>query len=586
MLANLPVARSAGARTVFLVTAVVTAAILIWSHRLLLSGQLHGLSPIFFVLFAAFDYPAACCALLILLVALFVPGEIPYRTFLRWIGEHPRVLAAACAGLLALGTLTIYHDHRLCMDEYTQFMQSQVFAAGHVEGHFPPAMLDWLIPRGFQDYFIAVSRPTGHIASDYWPSFALLLTPFTWLGIPWACNAVISALTLLALHRLALRLFGDAESAGLVVLLTAASPVFFANGISYYSMPAHLLANCLYALLLLEPSPRKCLAAGLVGSVALTLHNPVPHTLFALPWLIWVIRRENGLRLFCWLSAGYLPLCLLLGVGWFWLDGHLAHDGGVAGATNLARVSQFFSLPTSTVLLARLIGVAKVWLWAVPSLVVLACAGAWRWRADPRCRLLAASALLTLIGYVFVPVDQGHGWGYRYFHSAWLALPLLAAAALAPRASQEESSSDFASDDTRGFVVACAVLTLVIGVGFRAHQINGFITEDLAQLPKYDGTERRVVFVDASLSFYGADLVQNDPWLRGNVIRMLSHGAKADADLIRERFPGYHRVYADIHGTVWSSAVPALAGGPSVREDLVRQGSGAAESRLSDRGPR
>jgi len=551
LLASLPVARSSGARAIFLLSAILTVVVLFWDRHLLTSGGLHGLAPIFFVLFTFFDYPAASCTLLILILAALVPARFSVRPILRWVGKHPWSIAAASTVLLCVGTLTIYHNHPLCMDEYTQFLQSQVFASGHLTGRVPAELLDWLVPTGFQNYFIAVARPTGQIASDYWPSFALVLTPFTWLGIPWACNAAITALTLVVIHRLALRLFGDAEAAGLALLLTAASPVIFANGISYYSMPAHLLANSLYALLLLEPTPRRTLLAGLVGSVALTLHNPVPHTLFAVPWLVWVARRENGLKLFSWLCAGYLPLCLVLGIGWFWFDGHLAHEGGTLAVGNADRVSEFFKIPTATVLLARFIGLAKVWLWAVPGLLVLAAAGAWKWRSEPRCQLLVWSAVLTFLGYFLVPVDQGHGWGYRYFHSAWLALPLLATAALTPRAPAAAPAL-LQTSDTRVFVVACALLTLVLGIGLRAKQINEFIADDLSQLPTYSSTSKRIVFVDASHAFYGADLVQNDPFLRGPEIRMLSRGDTRNAEMMRRYFPGYHRAFADLHGEVWT----------------------------------
>jgi len=371
------VARSTSARALFLATAVITAGILLWAHFLLLRGDLHDLEPIFFALFTVFDYPAAVCALLILLTAVFVPGRLSFRPLLCWLGDHPGIVAAVTAVVLCAGTLVIYQNHPLSMDEYAPFFQSQAFAAGHLTGRFPTPLLDWLIPEHFQDFFLDVSHATGEVASGYWPSFALLLTPFTWLGIPWACNPVISALTLVAVHRLAYKIFGDRESAGLALLLTLASPVFFANGISYYSMPAHLLASTVYALLLVQPTDRKAFAAGVLGSVALTLHNPVPHMLFALPWLVWIGRRENGLPLLCWLSAGYLPLCLLLGVGWFWFTGHLMHEGmnapGSAGtADDLQRVSVAFGLPSPTILLASLIGLAKVWLWAVPGLLVLA----------------------------------------------------------------------------------------------------------------------------------------------------------------------------------------------------------------------
>ena len=101
-------------------------------------------------------------------------------------------------------------------------------------------------------------------------------------------TGVIGGATLVVMHRIALKLFGSEESAGYVVLLTLASPAVTINALSYYTMPAHLLANALFMLLLLNPSPARALGAGLVGSIALVLHNPVPHLLFALPWIAWL----------------------------------------------------------------------------------------------------------------------------------------------------------------------------------------------------------------------------------------------------------------------------------------------------------
>src|SRR6202012_5451456 len=119
------------------------------------------------------------------------------------------------------------------------FLQGQAFAAGHLTSQYPPDLIDWMIPDFFQHNFLEFSD-SGAVASNYWPAFALLLVPFIWLGVPWACNPVISGLTLLVVRRLALELFEDREAAGLAVLLTVASPVLFGAGISYYSEPAHL----------------------------------------------------------------------------------------------------------------------------------------------------------------------------------------------------------------------------------------------------------------------------------------------------------------------------------------------------------
>jgi hypothetical protein len=193
-------------------------------------------------------------------------------------------------------------------------------------------------------------------------------------------------------------------------------------------------------------------------------------------------------------------------------------------------------------------------------LLILAAAGAVRWRRETFCRLFTASALLTLFGYFLVPVDQGHGWGYRYFHSAWMALPLLATAALfRPARIPAEGSSRaplFEDSDTQGFVGTCILLTLVFGVGFRAWQVQDFIARNLDQVPQYASTAERVVILDDRHSFYGADLVQNDPWLRGNEIRMYTHGAAADEQVMARYYPEFHKVYADRYGTVWSRASP------------------------------
>ena len=75
---------------------------------------------------------------------------------------------------------------------------------------------------------------------------------------------------------------------------------------------------------------------------------------------------------------------------------------------------------------------AKLWLWAVPGLLILALVGLARARSDIRIRLMAWSAALTFFAYLFLPADQGHGWGYRYFHSVWFVLPLLAVLSIWP----------------------------------------------------------------------------------------------------------------------------------------------------------
>jgi hypothetical protein len=522
------------------------------------------LLPVFVFLFSTYDYPASILMLLVVLASAFLPLRYSFRPMLNWIADHVWLVTGIVFVVLTLCTLGL--SAALAQDEIAPYFQSRIFAAGHITGQIPPGLIERLIPPVYEDHFYFVSHNTGRIVSGYWPGFALLLTPFTFLGIPYACNPMLSALTLPVMHRLALRIFAVREAAGLAVLFTVASPVFFADGISYYSMSAHLLANCVYALLLLDPTPRRALAAGAVGSVALVLHNPVPHMLFAVPWILLIARRQDAARIMGWLLTGYLPLCLVLGLGWAKLASGMPNDGITAvaassagAAEGLGRFISVFSLPDRSIWLARWVGIVKVWIWAVPGLMLLALVGAWKWRHDPYCRAFAVSALVTLVGYLLVPADQGHGWGYRYFHSAWMVLPLLAAGALVRLPSGLQPNPDATwigrlTEDTsmRDYIVACALLTLALGCGLRAVQIREFLAnQGPATLPSYTGTERRVVLLNR-----GVDLTQVDPWLRGTVLYLQSRGPEADAAMMRSYFPQMRQVFADSAGTVWSAATP------------------------------
>jgi hypothetical protein len=123
-----------------------------------------------------------------------------------------------------------------------------------------------------------------------------------------------------------------------------------------------------------------------------------------------------------------------------------------------------------------------------------------------------------------------------------------------------QSDGTAGNNDLHVFIVGCALLTLTLGVGLRAVQIRQFISDDLAQVPAYGGTGRHVVIIDTRFSSYGADLVQNDPWMRGSVIRMLSHGTVEDAIMMRAYFPEMRRIQANRYGTVWSVGAGSVPG--------------------------
>jgi hypothetical protein len=504
------------------------------------------------------DLAGAALLMALVLAALIAPARL--AALLEVISRHPWRVAGIAFVALCAGTLYVEHNHPLVPDEYAPLYQSRMFAAGRLTGQYPPDLMGWLIPPYFMYHFVYGSFQTGEVASAYWPGFAMLLAPFSLIQAPWACNPLLASLALVLMGRLAVRLTGEPQAGGWAILLAIASPGFTAMAITYFSMTAHLLLNLVFAWLLLERTAARLVLAGFAGSVALVLHNPVPHALFALPWVAWLALQPGRYRNLLALAAGYAPLALGAGFGWALLlsgiqgnslYGIFPYDGNpVHRIANFfwdwhVRVRSAIAGPGDDPLGARLAEAVRLWNWAVPGLPVLAAAGWWVARRNAPAVLLGLSVLATLAGYSFVGFTQGHGWGARYLHPPWGALPVLAAIALVRLRPGD------ACEPLRGYVARLAVLSLVFATALRAVQIHGEIAMHLENRPPAPAGVRQIVFVTHDWSGYTGTLVQNDFLLRDPVWYLLSAGRERNAELMRTRFPGARRVHADRRGEVW-----------------------------------
>jgi hypothetical protein len=507
-----------------LLTTIVLAYFYAVEHSLFSTRRM---TPIFQHLLTIYDSKTAWLTLGVCIAAAYWKYPMPILKIVDFVGLRVITVVTATVALLGLGAIFIYHNNAFSMDEYAAVFQAKVFAAGRLTAQLPPSVIDWLIPPGFNGAFLVASRSTGQAVEAYWPGFSLILAPFEFLGIPWLCNSVLAGIAILLVHRITLEITDDRRAAGWAVLFTLASGVFAAYAISFYSMQAHLTANLLFAWLLLRPTPYRAFGAGFVGSLALVLHNPFPHVLFAVPWIIAIGRSREQRRCFFALILGYLPLSILMGAGWL----HLREivTSGNSGFHILGdTISSVFRLPDQAMLNMRVAETVKMWIWAVPCLFLLAALGRLRCGDDWRVRLLTQSAALTFVGYFFVVFDQGHGWGYRYFHSAWGAVPILAACAMTARPGLDERLAAFAG--------AAALLNLLLVVPVQLMQMDGVITRHSAQLPLPRRPGNNVYFVRDG-GFYLADLVQSDPLLRADDLFLFSAGPVLDAELRRQNWP-------------------------------------------------
>jgi hypothetical protein len=523
----------------------------------------------FYHLFARYDPVGAVLLILILFAVVILIKKIPESSIdliLAKIENNPFKITLVTFFCLSLGAVLVYHAHPLSMDEYMPYFQAQIFSQGKLWGKYPPELVPWLLQPKF---FSVYSVETGRVVSDYWPGFALLLTPFMRLGVPWLLNPLIGAATLLLLCYYTGKVLPDNQATAWVLLLTIASTAFSVNSISFYSMNGHLFLNLLYASLFLNRSPLRLFLAGFVGSIALVPNNPVPHMLFSLPWIIWLAIEKGRIKNLGLLFSGYLPVSLLLGFGWVWLKMSIAKGGAlvIAGAANsvqpkmqshpmvssniisnlfqkaVSRTRSVFEMPDFSFLLMRLIGLLKLFAWAVPGLPILAVLGTRYLKGNRHLQLWMWSAICTFVGYMFVPVSQGHGWGFRYFHSAWIALPLLATAFL--------TSETIKNSSWKQFIGATALLSLVLCTGLRFYQVHQFVGQHLSQLPVLEEGKRYVCILNTKNGFYVEDLIQNDPFLGDPVIILKSLNHKEDQKMMNTIFPKAKLVSKSESVNVW-----------------------------------
>lgn len=501
------------------------------------------------------DLPGAALALVIA-VAAALPGlSRPALALVDAIGRNPGTTASLAFVALCAGQIFIAKDYPLAGDELLVMMQAKAFAAGRLAAQFPPELVSWLVPTVYLRGWAYASPITGEVVSIYWPGYAMILAPFSFLGVPWAGNPMLASGSLLLLGRIAARLTANPQAAGWAILFALASPAFTGMTVSYFSMSAHLFLNLAYVALLLERTPQRLLLAGLAGSLALILHNPVPHLLFAAPWVVWIGLRE-GRRGLLALAAGYLPLGVAVLAWWFFVravqgpvvfspypwDSDPWHRLGNLVFFWQAHFSRVFVEPDAGTLAKRAAEQVKLWLWTVPGLPALALAGfALAWR-EVRLRLLGLSYLCTVLGFLPVWFDQGYGWGARYLHPALGGVFVLAAAAIVLAGN----------DALRRYAASAALLSLVLATALRGAQIHSFMEEHLSRRPPFEKDRRQIVFVTLNYDYYTQDFVQNDPFLRSPVIFMQSRGRANDEALLRERFPGARLVREAQYGHVWS----------------------------------
>jgi len=493
------------------------------------------------------DYLNSLAMLAALLAAMLLRPLWPrVGQLAQWITLYPlRTCIIAFIVLSGVGRF-VYQAFPLAMDEYVPLLQARIFAQGSLTTNYPLELLDRMVIPGFQGYFILVNHETGQAASAYWPGLALLMTPFALFEMEWLLNPLLAAIGLWLIGDLASQASGKTQARGWAILAALACPQYTINAMSYYAMTGLLTLNLLYLWLLLKCSWRGTLLAGLVGSFALIMHNPIPHILFAIPCIIWLLSNRSHYAQLAPLVLGYFPLVLLLGLGWLLLTHSLGLNYGYEPDKNIGflevwrqKIQEIFVWPDTRIIRIRIYSLCKTIIWATPGLLLVL------FFSKPSSliqRLLLSCLILSFAFYLFIPYDQGHGWGYRYIHSAW---GLIAISAGIFAVSGHKSQRNFIIASLLAGSLATSVFAFQTG---RTIAISNALQPTL---PTVKNDNRILVFIASHPSLYTIDLIRNYPKDQGKIIRMVSYGTEEDAVLAKQLSAKAFQVSTSPMGSVW-----------------------------------
>ena len=491
---------------------------------------------------------------------------------------HKRLIFCGAVFLVCvIGSLNVYRMAAVSGDEYANVLQAKVFSRGSLFGGWPPSLASQMAPSELGNRLLVADDGSGRIITSYQPAFAILAAPFERVGLRFLVNPLIAAGIVLLAGMVALKLWGQAWTSGLAVILMSACVSVVGFGMASFAANFLLLLHLLFLFFFIGGTPRSMFAAGIAGGIALHTGNQMPHLLVAIPAFVLLIRAKKFREVVC-LCIPYVPFILIFSFGWTEVVQGISHghrqeaaSGLGAAATELTWLGEHLRWPTFRQFLQDVMSLLRFSLWAVPGLIGLIALSAFGYlRKLPGARSgldqgnaivsaeamgltmqLSAISLVGAAGFYFIfPLNQGHGWGYRYLQPALGFAIILGLSAVV----REGASSRIITWLMLSASFSCAIL-----LPLRISQISGFVSDRLALLPCLPEDHAQICFVDSSQIYWGPDLIQNEPFLdlslplQGRLI-LKSLGEQSDARSIQDFFPTAKKsvdVTSPGSGSVW-----------------------------------
>lgn len=458
---------------------------------------------VFYVLFARHEPIALAIVVIFSLASAFVlfrnVGKIETTGSTSSV-RHDRLLLVGIALIVfvttALGTHLIAHNYALTADENLADFQAKIFLHGRTRAEVPAPWRE--VVRVIQPTFVSYFPATHSWNSSYLPVYAAMRALFQSVQLQSLLNPLLAAITLIALYGVARNIWPAARgNAWVAIALLASSTQFLLMSMTSYAMPAHLALNTIWLWLYSRPERRIFYLVPFIGVLAIGLHQPTVHALFAAPFLLRLVWQRRWGQVF-FFGAVYLAGCAT----WYlwWNNYQTPSAGGVRSFFQLFNARMAIIQPMNLLLLLS---------WLSLPTALLAILGFRRsFRISPFLQDCAFSCIITFGFYYFFFAAQAHGWGYRYFYGMLSCLVLIAIV------GWNFLSQMIGDHRAKIFVCAGVAASFLVQFPLRCVQVERFVRPYARTAALLHAIPAEVVAFDPRDAWYSADLVRNDPFLQ------------------------------------------------------------------------
>ena len=368
------------------------------------------------------ELPVAISAVLASWIAFILAGRHDIA-----LPKVPIAVLIGSAVLLPLAMrVLVFDNYILEVDEYMLSVQADIFVDGAMAAQMPPGLEH--IARAAHPYMANHDAESGVWSVFYLPVFALLLAMGDILVSEAVVNPILAAVSVYMVWSIARNLWPDDNyAAPIAALLLFSSPQFLFPASTGFALTAHLAFNLIWLRLILSANKKHLVLAAVVGFLAVGLHRPHIHLLFAFPFVAaWMFGWQRRGVVTAFAFGAVYSVALYVWVGW--ADWSIALATGDWSAFPLnplefkaleryADLSEFSHGRFEEAYRYWIMGhnLLRLSAWLNPAVLCLFVLGFILWRhLSWTERLIIFSALSSILPYTYLMSNPSIGWGYRF----------------------------------------------------------------------------------------------------------------------------------------------------------------------------